>query len=116
MKSLLSTKYSDAAFNTGMLILRIFLWLVLMSHGYAKLIKFTSLRHHFLNFFHMGSTLSLSLIIFAELFCGFLIFWDVYAPCFHSNSHRMGVVFFIASNSDLFGAGERGAIYMAAGL
>jgi len=115
MKTLLSTKYSDAAFNTGMLILRIFLGLVLMSHGYAKLIKFTSLRHHFLNFFHMGSTLSLSLIIFAELFCGFLIVLGMFTRLASIPIViGMGVVFFIASNSDLFGAGERGAIYMAA--
>lgn len=115
MKSLLSTKYSNAAFNAGMLVMRVFLGLILMSHGYAKLVKFSSLKNHFMNFLHLGSTLSLSLIIFAELFCGFLILLGMFTrlaaiPIVIG----MGVVFFIASNYDLFGVGERGAMYMAA--
>lgn len=114
MKNLLSTKYSNAAFNAGMLIMRVMLGLILMSHGYAKLIKFGSLRHRFMNFLHLGSTLSLSLIIFAELFCGFLILLGMFTrlaaiPVVIG----MGVVFFVASNYDIFGAGERGAMYMA---
>lgn len=117
MKALFSTKYSNAAFNTGMLILRVFLGLILMSHGYAKLLKFTTLKHHFMNFLHLGSTLSLALIIFAELFCGFLILLGMFTRLASIPIViGMGVVFFIASNYDLFGTGERGAMYMAAAV
>lgn len=114
MKNLLSTKYSAASFNTGMLVVRVFLGVILMSHGYSKLIKFGTLKNSFMNFLNMGSTLSLSLIIFAELFCGFLLVIGMLTrlaaiPVLIG----MAVVFFVASNSDLFGSGEKGGMYMA---
>lgn len=114
MKSLFSVKYSDAAFNIGMLIPRVFLGLVLMNHGYQKLINFSGLKHHFMNFLHLGSITSLVLIIFAEFFCGSLLVLGLITrlaaiPVLIG----MGVVFFIASNGNLFAEGERGGIYMA---
>ncbi len=114
MKSFFSTKYSNAAFNIAMLVLRFFLGLILISHGYPKLVHFSTMRHKFMDFMNMGSTLSLALILFAELFCGFLILIGMFTrlaaiPVVIG----MGVVFFVASNADLFGEGERGGMYMA---
>ncbi len=115
MKNFFSTKYSDAAFNIGMFVLRVFLGLVLISHGYPKLVHFSTMRHKFMNFLSLGSTTSLVLIIFAEFFCGFLLIIGMFTrlaaiPVVIG----MGVVFFMASNADLFGEGERGGVYMAA--
>lgn len=117
MKSFFSTKYSNGAFNLGMLILRIFLGLILISHGYPKLVKFSTLQHKFMNFMNLGSTLSLALITFAELFCGFLLLIGMFTrlaaiPVVIG----MGVVFFVASHGDLFGAGERGGMYFAVAI
>ncbi len=74
MKRLLSIKYSAAAFNFSMLFLRVvFGSLILIKHGYDKLINFSTKQNDFYNFFHLGSKTSLILAIFAEFFCGLFI-------------------------------------------
>lgn len=75
MKKLLSTNYSDMAFNFAMLALRTGLGIVMLPHGYQKLVHFAEYRTKFFSLLGMGSTLSISLAIFAELICSiFLIF------------------------------------------
>jgi putative oxidoreductase len=117
MSKFLSTKYSSGAFNLGMFILRIATGLLLASHGYAKLIKFSTLKYKFMNFMHLGSTASLSLIIFAELICGILLILGLFTrlACIPIII-GMGVVVFIASHGQIFDAGERGMVYLAATL
>lgn len=114
MSKFLSTKYSNAAFNLGMFVLRVTLGILLASHGYSKLIAFGSLRYKFMNFLHMGSTLSLALIIFAELFCSIFLILGLFTrlaaiPILIA----MGVVVFVASHGQILGQGETGAIYLA---
>ena len=117
MSKFFSTKYSNGAFNLGMLILRIATGLLLASHGYAKLVKFNSLKYKFMNFMHLGSTASLSLIIFAELVCGILLILGLFTrlACIPIII-GMGVVVFIASHGQIFDSGERGLVYLAATL
>ncbi len=100
-----------------MLVLRIFTGLLLASHGYAKLIKFSTLKYKFMNFLHLGSTVSLALIIFAELVCGILLILGLFTrfACIPVII-GMGVVVFVASHGDIFGNGERGMIYLAAAV
>jgi len=117
MNKFLSTKYSAGAFNFGMFILRVVLGLLVASHGYAKLIKFSSLRYRFMNFMHLGSTTSLSLVIFAELFCSIFLILGLFtrlASVFIIVT--MFVVVFVASHGNIFDQGERGAIYLAAAI
>lgn len=115
MGKFLSTRYSAGAFNFGMLVLRIATGLLLASHGYAKLIKFSTLKYKFFNFMHLGPTVSLWLIIFAELVCGFLLVLGLFTrfACIPIII-GMGTVVFVASHGDIFGNGERGMIYLAA--
>jgi putative oxidoreductase len=115
MSKFLSTKYSAGAFNFGMLVLRITTGLLLASHGYAKLLKFSTLRYKFMNFLHLGSTVSLSLIIFAELVCGILLILGLFTR-FACIPIIIGmiVVVFVASNGEIFNTGEKGMIYLAA--
>ncbi|HXS58107.1 MAG TPA: DoxX family protein [Hanamia sp.] len=117
MNRFLSTKYSTGAFNFGMLVLRVVLGLLLASHGYTKLVKFSGLKNKFMNFMHMGSTLSLSLITFAELVCGILLILGLFTrfACIPIII-GMCVVVFVASNGQIFGSGERGMIYLAAAI
>ena len=117
MSKFFSTKYSTGAFNLGMLILRIATGLLLASHGYAKLIKFNTLRYKFINFIHLGSTASLTLIIFAELICGILLILGLFTrlACIPIII-GMAVVVFVASNGHIFAEGERGMVYLAATL
>ena len=117
MSKFLSTKYSAGAFNLGMFILRVVLGLLVASHGYTKLIKFSSLRYRFMNFMHLGSTISLSLVIFAELFCSIFLILGLFtrlASVFIIVT--MFVVVFVASHGVIFDQGERGAIYLASAI
>lgn len=117
MSKFLSTKYSNAGFNFGMLVLRVVLGILLASHGYSKLISFSTLRYKFMNFLHMGPTVSLSLVIFAELFCSVFLILGLFTrfaviPIIIA----MGVVVFVATHGEILGRGETGAIYLAASV
>jgi len=74
MKKFLSTNYSAAAFNFSMLLLRVStgLW-IMIKHGLDKLQNFSTIQPHFYNFLGIGSSFSLALVIFAELFCAMLV-------------------------------------------
>jgi putative oxidoreductase len=98
-----------------MLVLRVVLGLLLASHGYTKLVKFGELKNKFINFMHMGSLISLSLITFAELVCGILLILGLFTrfACIPIII-EMCVVVFVASNGQIFASGERGMMYLAA--
>lgn len=117
MNRFLSTKYSSGAFNFGMLVLRVSLGALLISHGYTKLIHFSGLKHTFMNFAGMGSSTSLALIVFAELICGMLVIMGMFTrfACIPIII-GMAVVVFVASHGDIFGPGERGMIYLASAV
>lgn len=73
MKKLLSTKYSAAAVNTAMLLLRLSVGILMLLHGYDKLIHFAAKQNTFMNFLGIGSTMSLALVVFAEFFCSLFL-------------------------------------------
>ncbi len=74
MKKILSIKYSAAAFNFSMLFLRVvFGLLMIVKHGYDKMMKFSSLETQFYSFLGLGSKTSLVLAIFAEVLCALFI-------------------------------------------
>src|SRR6185312_8043210 len=106
MKKILSTKYSAGAFNFAMLVLRVGLGVLMLSHGYSKLIHFNGMRGNFINFLGMGSTLSLSLDIFAEFFCSvFLILGLFTRLAIIPILIAMSVALFKAHHGAMFGAG-----------
>lgn len=114
MKKLLSTKYSAGAFNGAMLLLRLGSGILMLGHGYNKLVHFSTMRHSFMNFMGLGSSVSLTLDIFAELFCAFLIVIGLFTrlvtvPLIIA----MSVAFFKAHDADLFGKGELPALFLA---
>lgn len=114
MRRFLSTKYSTGAFNFGMLVLRVVLGILLLSHGYSKLVSFNKLQHTFMNFMGMGSTVSLVLIIFAEVFCSIFVILGLFTRfAIIPIIIGMAVVVFVASNGDILGPGEKGMIYLA---
>lgn len=117
MNRFLSTKYSAGAFNFGMLVLRVVTGMLLVSHGYSKLIQFGSLKYKFMNFMHLGSTASLSLIIFAEFLCGIFLILGLFTrfACIPIII-GMCVVSFIASHGNIFAEGEKGFFYLAASI
>jgi putative oxidoreductase len=113
MRRFLSINYSQAAFNIAMLVLRVDAGAMAMSHGYGKLVHFTEMKSKFMNFIGIGSTLSLILVIFAEFFCSIFLIMGLFSrlvviPLIIS----MAVALFKAHNGDVFGDGERAALYL----
>ena len=114
MKKLLSIHYSAFAFNTSLLLLRVVFGILMMSHGYDKLVHFNERKSDFYNLFGIGSTSSLVLSIFAEFFCAlFLIiglFTRVVALPLVIN---MSVALFSVHNMDFFNTGEKATLFLA---
>ncbi|MES2892157.1 MAG: DoxX family protein [Bacteroidota bacterium] len=114
MKKLLSTKYSAGAFNAAMLVLRLGVGVLMMNHGYDKLVHFGSRHNKFMNFLGMGSSISLALVIFAEFFCSLFIILGLFTRlAVIPLIIVMGVALFKAHNAQFFGDGEMAAVYLA---
>ncbi len=74
MKKILSTGYTDTAFNIATFMLRAtFGILIFLNHGLAKLNKFSELQHSFFDPLHIGHRWSLLLVLFAEIVCALLL-------------------------------------------
>jgi putative oxidoreductase len=113
MKKLLSTKYSAGAFSAAMLLLRFGAGILIMSHGYDKLIHFNTMRHVFTNFLGLGSTVSLALDIFAELFCALFLVLGLFTRLMAIPLIiAMSVALFKAHHAEVFGKGELSALYL----
>jgi len=114
MKKLLSIGYSQSAFNIAMLLLRVSFGVLMIPHGYDKLVHFAQMKTHFINFLGIGSAMSLSLDIFAEFFCSlFLIFGLFTRLVVIPLIIAMCVVVAKAHHYDIFGDGEHGAMFLA---
>jgi putative oxidoreductase len=74
MRKLLSTAYSDGAFNFALLVQRVVSGLMLLiGHGLPKISNFSELSGSFYDPFRIGHRNSLVLVILAELFCSMLL-------------------------------------------
>jgi putative oxidoreductase len=113
MRKLLSISYSPAAFNLGTLLLRLASGALMMHHGYKKLVSFAEKKESFMDFLGLGSTTSLSLVIFAEFFCAlFLIIGLFTRITLIPLIITMSVAVFSAHHADFFGEGEMAALFL----
>jgi putative oxidoreductase len=113
MKKLLSTKYSAGAFNTAMLVLRLGMGILMMMHGYDKLVHFGDLQHKFMNFLGLGSMLSLALVVFAEFFCSLFIILGLFTrPATIPLIITMLVVIFKVNDGAVFIKAENAPLYL----
>jgi putative oxidoreductase len=118
MKRLFSTRVSDNAFNLGMLLLRTgFGSAMMINHGLDKLMHFSEKAGKFADPFHIGSTTSLALVVFAEFFCAAFIALGLFTrlaavPLVIA----MGIALFITHKGHFFSDGEMAGIYLAAFL
>jgi putative oxidoreductase len=115
MKKLLSTKYSAGAFNAAMLVLRLGVGILMMVHGYDKLVHFSEYQGKFMNFLGIGTTMSLALVVFAEFFCSLFLVLGLFTrlaaiPLIVT----MCVALFKAHNAEFTGDGEMASIYLTA--
>jgi putative oxidoreductase len=114
MKKLISTSYSNGAFNTAMLVLRLALGILMMMHGYDKLVHFSQYSEKFMNFMGIGSSMSLALCVFAEFFCSLFLLLGLFT--------RLAaipliivclVIIFKVNKGDIFGHAEIVTVYLA---
>ena len=112
MRKLLSTKYSAGAFNTAILLLRISAGILLMHHGYDKLVHFSEYQSHFMNFLGIGQTASLALVVFAEFFCALFVILGLFTRLASIPPIiAMAVALLKAHNGDVFGKGEAASLF-----
>ena len=114
MKKIFSTKYSAGAFSAAILLLRLALGILMMHHGYQKLMHFSDIQGKFMNFMGLGTTVSLALVVFAEFFCSMFLILGLFTrlaaiPLIIATL----VMVFKAHNGDVFGDGETAAIYLS---
>ena len=114
MKKLFSTRYTENSIAFSLLLLRLALGILMIPHGFSKLTKFASVVKEFPDPLHLGTTISLSLVIFAEFFCAVLLVAGlmtrlVVIPLVIT----MGVAVFMVHNSDFLGEAEQATLYLA---
>ncbi len=113
MKKLVSIGYTTAAFNLAMLILRAGAGVLIMKHGYDKLVHFADMKTKFINFMGIGSTMSLSLTVFAEFFCGIFLIIGLFSRLVTIPLIiNMSVALYKAHHGDVFGVGEKPALFL----
>ena len=117
MKKLISTNYSAGAFNTAVLLLRVVFGVLMMKHGYDKLVGFNEMKSSFINFMGIGSNISLLLVIFAEFFCALFVLLGLFTrlatiPLIFC----MAIALFKAHHMDFFGHGQMATLYLGAFL
>jgi len=113
MKKLFSAKYSAGAVSAAMLILRLGVGILMLNHGYQKLINFSELEPKFMNFMGMGTTVSLALLVFAEFFCSIFLVLGLFTrlatiPLIIATC----VMVFKAHNGDILGEAELPALFL----
>lgn len=112
-KLLLSTK--AISLDLGLLLLRLAFGGLMLSHGWPKLMNFSDRMDRFSDPLGIGSTASLSLAVFAEVFCaGFLILGLLTRLSLIPLMITMAVAVFIVHANDPFSRQELGLLYLLA--
>ena len=117
MKKLFSTSYSASSFNMAMLLLRLGVGILMLNHGYDKLVHFDKYQSQFMDFLGMGQKISLSLCIFAEFFCSaFIILGLLTRLASIALIINMCVIIFKVLEADVFGKAESAVLYLTSYL
>ncbi len=96
-----------------LLLMRVLFGVLLMTHGYQKLIAFEQLSAVFPDPLGVGSHVSLGLAIFAEFFCALgFVFGAFYRLAMIPMIFTMMVAFFIIHASDPFAVKELAFVYL----
>lgn len=115
MKNILFSTQNKNTTDWAALILRVgFGALMIPMHGWAKFINFEVLQHEFINFMGLGSTISLSLVIFAELFCSVLLILGLFTRLASIPLIITALVIQNEHNWEFFGKYELGTAFLFA--
>ena len=112
MKKLFSVSYSGWAFDLAMLILRVGTGVLMINHGYDKLVHFEKYAANFMNFLGLGGTVSLALVVFAEFFCSIFLILGLFTRL-ATIPLIIDVAVAVAEGHDMkvFSEGEHAAIF-----
>ena len=114
MKKIFSTRVSDNALSFALLVLRVGVGaLMLVQHGLDKLMHFAQKAPRFSDPFGIGSTTSLSLVVFAEFFCAAFIILGLFTrlACIPLVI-AMAIALFYRHDGQFFGEGESAGLYL----
>jgi len=101
------------AADSGLLVLRAGIGLVMMTHGWSKFADFSAKAGNFYDFIGIGSELTLGLTVFAELFCSLLLVLGLGARlCLIALIILAVVIVFGVHSSDPFGDKEHGLLFL----
>jgi putative oxidoreductase len=115
MPKILSTAYSDGAFNFALLVQRVVTGLLLLiGHGLPKISNFSELSTSFYDPFRFGHRNSLVLVILAELFCSMFLVLGLFTRiAAFIIVISLSVAVFIYHHGQPLKNVELGAIYLA---
>ena len=113
MRRLLTISYPAWSFNLAMLILRVGAGILMMNHGYDKLVHFSEYTKHFMNFAGLGPTVSLALVVFAEFFCSIFLILGLFTR-FAAIPLLIDVVVAVVKGHDMkiFSEGEHASLFV----
>ncbi len=109
-----STKINEEAVQFALLLFRVFLGIVMMTHGYPKLQKLMAGGNiEFMDFLGLGPAISLVLVVFAEFVCSIFLILGLFTrwmliPLIIT----MLVAVFGVHINDSFGKMELGLLYL----
>lgn len=114
LSTFLSPKKLNGSINIGVLILRIGLGLLMLTHGYPKFERLLAGETSFGNPIFLGEELSLILTVFAELVCSILLILGLLTrPAVFFLAFTMAVAAFIVHGSDGIAKQEKSLLYLS---
>ncbi len=113
LQCIISNSEDKTMKNVALLLLRLLVGGLMFNHGLIKLINFEMLSAGFIDPLNIGSTMSLSLVIFAEVFCSFLIIIGLFSrlACLPI-IFTMGIAAFVVHANDPFASKELALLFL----
>lgn len=115
IKKFLNTELNHALVNIGLLLLRVSVAIVMIPHGYNKMIHFAEKQEKFMSFLGLGGEISLTLAIGAELFCSVLLGLGLLSRLsLIPLVITMMVAVFVSHHGEIFDKGQEAFLYLIA--
>lgn len=112
--TLLEPKTLSGTVNIGVLVLRITLGILMLTHGYPKFEKMLAGDMSLGNPIFLGEELSLILTVFAEFVCSILLIFGLLTrPAVFFLAFTMAVAAFIVHANDGIAKQEKALLYLA---
>ena len=111
--NLFTSMFMPSYIDKSLALLRITFGILMVRHGYGKLVHFSDYAPEFYSLFGIGSEISLALAVFAEVFCSILLCLGLFTRfALIPLIITMLVAFFIIHAADPFGDKEMAFIYL----